>query len=100
VFVGDDWHLTITTSRSRTTPAAGLAKPACPTVGLARLHDLLAEHLPADAGSDQVLIGIETPDGPWDAALIPTGYQVRDQPPPSSPGQGPPQHVRRQKRHR
>jgi hypothetical protein len=36
------------------------------------LHDLLAEHLPADA----VLVGIDTPDGPWVAALIATCYQV------------------------
>jgi hypothetical protein len=41
-------------------------------MGKHELHDLLAEHLPADA----VLGGIDTPDGPWVAALIATGYHV------------------------
>ncbi len=53
--------------------------------GVARLHELIAEHLPecADAaaagnaaGPDQVSIGIETDRGPWVTALVAAGYRV------------------------
>jgi transposase len=65
--------------------------------GVARLHELIAEHLPAtdeavgivddgrvggdvgteaEAGPGQVLIGIETDRGPWVQALVAAGYRV------------------------
>ena len=44
---------------------------------MARLHAMLAEHLPADSEPDQVVVGsIETDRGPWVAALVADGYQV------------------------
>ncbi len=45
-------------------------------VGIGQLHALLAEHLPADAEPDQVVVGIETDRGPWVQALLAAGYQV------------------------
>src|ERR687898_1694967 len=44
--------------------------------GITLLHELIAEHLDPDAGSDQGLGGIETERGPWVQALLATGYLV------------------------
>src|SRR5215472_7158684 len=44
--------------------------------GIARFHELIAEHVPESDGPDQVMIGIETDRGPWVAALVACGYQV------------------------
>jgi transposase len=51
--------------------------------GLARLHALIAEHLPqewadlpAEEAAERVVIGIETDRGPWVQALLAAGYVV------------------------
>jgi len=44
--------------------------------GVARLHELIGEHLAGEADPGQVAIGIETERGPWVAALIAAGYTV------------------------
>ena len=44
--------------------------------GVARLHELIGEHLAGEADRGQVAIGIETERGPWVAALIAAGYTV------------------------
>jgi hypothetical protein len=41
--------------------------------GMAALHVLIADHLPEDAESSDVVVGIETDRGPWVAALIAAG---------------------------
>jgi hypothetical protein len=63
-----------------------LAKARLPEgmTGMARLHELLAEHLDEDTidpetgtlGAGEVIVGIETDRGPWVAALVAAGYQV------------------------
>ena len=44
--------------------------------GMARLHELIGQHLSEDAGGVEVLAGIETDRGPWVAALVAAGYTV------------------------
>jgi len=44
--------------------------------GVARLHELVAEHLGEQGRPEQVVVGIETDRGPWVAALVAAGYQV------------------------
>ena len=44
--------------------------------GVARLHELVAEHLGEQGRPEQVVGGIETDRGPWVAALVAAGYQV------------------------
>jgi transposase len=44
--------------------------------GMAELHALIADHLPEEGESDDVVVGIETDRGPWVSALVATGYQV------------------------
>jgi hypothetical protein len=52
--------------------------------GMARLHELLAEHLDQDSvdaetgalAEGAVIVGIETDRGPWVSALVAAGYQV------------------------
>src|SRR5256885_825393 len=44
--------------------------------GIARFHELIADHLPESDGPGQVVIGIETDRGPWVTALVACGYQV------------------------
>jgi hypothetical protein len=55
-----------------------LAKRRLPegVAGMARLHELIGEHLGEDADDAEVLIGIETDRGPWVAALVAAGYTV------------------------
>ena len=78
LFVGDDWSedhhdvgLVDQTGRR-------LARARLPegVAGIARLHELVATHLPSDAGPEQVWVGIETDRGPWVAALVAAGYRV------------------------
>jgi transposase len=44
--------------------------------GMARLHELIGEHLGEDADGAEVVVGIETGHGPWVAALVAAGYTV------------------------
>ena len=60
--------------------AAGrvLARARLPegVAGIARLHELIGEHLGEDADDAEVVIGTETDRGPWVAALVAAGYTV------------------------
>ena len=77
LFVGDDWaedHHDV-----ELMDAAGrvLAKRRLPegVAGMARLHELVGEHLGEDADAE-VVVGIETDRGPWVAALAAAGHTV------------------------
>jgi Transposase/Transposase IS116/IS110/IS902 family len=77
LFVGDDWaedHHDV-----ELMDAAGrvLAKRRLPegVAGMARLHELVGQHLGEDADAE-VVVGIETDRGPWVAALAAAGYTV------------------------
>jgi len=78
LFVGDDWAEDHHDVELGDQAGRRLAKTRLPEgmVGLSRLHELLAAHLPEDAEPDQVVIGIETDRGPWVHALVASGYQV------------------------
>jgi hypothetical protein len=78
LFVGDDWaedHHDV-----ELMDAAGrvLARRRLPegVAGMARLHELVGQHLGEDADDAEVAVGIETDRGPWVAALVAAGYTV------------------------
>jgi transposase len=78
LFVGDDWaedHHDV-----ELMDAAGrvLAKRRLPegVAGMARLHELVGQHLGEDADDAEVVVGMETDRGPWVAALVAAGYTV------------------------
>jgi len=78
LFVGDDWaedHHDV-----ELMDAAGkvLARKRLPegVAGMARLHELIGQHLGEDGEDAEVVIGIETDRGPWVAALVAAGYVV------------------------
>jgi hypothetical protein len=86
LFVGDDWaedhhDVEILDEAGRRLARAKLDEGAA---GMARLHELIAEHLDDEArdpasgllGAGQVIVGIETDRGPWVVALIAAGYEV------------------------
>jgi hypothetical protein len=56
--------------------AAGKAKLAEGIAGIARLHELLAEHLDETAAAQQVVVGIQTDRGSWVQALLAAGDRV------------------------
>jgi transposase len=85
LFVGDDWAQDHHDIEIQDESGRRIAKARLPegVTGMARLHALIAEHLPdLDAGADgdpvasQVVVGIETDRGPWVRALVATGYRV------------------------
>jgi len=88
LYVGDDWAERHHDVEVQDDTGRRLAKARLPEglAGVARLHELIAEHLPVgvdgdvDAvgatGPEQVLIGIETDRGPWVQALVAAGYRV------------------------
>jgi transposase len=81
LFVGDDWAEDHHDVEVQDESGRRLAKARLPegVAGMARLHALLGEHLADlddEAGSDQVVVGIETDRGPWVRALLAAGYQV------------------------
>jgi transposase len=43
---------------------------------MARLHELIGQHLGVDDEDAEVVVGIETDRGPWVAALVAAGYTV------------------------
>ena len=78
LFVGDDWaedHHDV-----ELMDAAGrvLARKRVPegVAGMARLHELIGQHLGVDNEDAEVVVGIETDRGPWVAALVAAGYSV------------------------
>ena len=85
LFVGDDWAEDHHDIEVQDDEGRRLARARLPEgiAGLARLHELLAEHL-ADEDVDpetgfvaqNVMIGIETDRGTWVSALVAAGYQV------------------------
>jgi transposase len=78
LFVGDDWseaHHDVEI-QDETGGRLGRARLTEGIAGIARLHELIAQQLGEDEGSEQVVVGIETDRGPWVAALIAAGYQV------------------------
>jgi transposase len=78
LFVGDDWaeeHHDVEL-QDEAGRRLGKAKFGEGIAGIARLHELIAEHLDLGAEPDQVVVGIETDRGPWVQALLAAGYQV------------------------
>jgi transposase len=78
LFVGDDWaedHHDVEV-QDEAGRRLGKAKLQEGIAGIARLHELIAEHLEQNAEAEQVVIGIETDRGPWVQALLAAGYQV------------------------
>ncbi len=78
LFVGDDWaeeHHDVEL-QDEAGRRLGKAKLGEGITGIARLHELIAEHLDLGAEPDQVVVGIETDRGPWVQALPAAGYQV------------------------
>ena len=78
LYAGDDWaedHHDVAL-----VDAAGrrLARARLPegVAGIARFHELIAEHAAEGEGPGQVVAGIETDRGPWVTALVASGYQV------------------------
>lgn len=78
LFVGDDWAEAHHDVEIQDQTGRRLVRRRLPegVVGMAQLHALLAEQLSADAGPEQVVVGIETDRGPWVQALLAAGYQV------------------------
>lgn len=78
LFIGDDWAEAHHDVEIQDETGRRLARRKLPegVAGMGQLHALLAEHLPADAVPDQVVVGIETDRGPWVQALVSAGYQV------------------------
>ena len=78
LFAGDDWaedHHDV-----ELMDAAGrvLARRRLPegAAGMARLHEVIGQHLGDDLDAAEVAVGIETDRGPWVAALVAAGYTV------------------------
>src|SRR5262245_6677859 len=78
LYAGDDWaedHHDVAL-----VDAAGrrLARARLPegVAGIARFHELIAEHAAEGEGPGRVVVGIETDRGPWVTALVASGYQV------------------------
>jgi transposase len=78
LFVGDDWaeaHHDIEIQDESGRRLAGRRLPAG-LAGIAAVHALVAQYLPADADAAAVVVGIETDRGMWVQALVAAGYQV------------------------
>jgi Transposase len=78
LFVGNDWaedhhDVELVDEQGRVLVRRRLPEGI---VGMAGLHELIADHLPEDAEPGRVVIGIETDRGPWVAALVAAGYRV------------------------
>jgi hypothetical protein len=85
LFVGDDWAEDHHDIEVQDAEGRRLARARLPEgiAGLARLHELIAEHLSEDDVDPEtgfvaqsVAIGIETDRGTWVSALVAAGYQV------------------------
>jgi Transposase/Transposase IS116/IS110/IS902 family len=78
LYVGDDWaedhhDVGLVNEAGRRLARARLPEGV---TGIARLHGLIATHVPEGASPPDVLIGIETDRGPWVTALVAAGYRV------------------------
>ena len=78
LFVGDDWaeehhDVEVMDPAGRRLERARLPEGVA---GMARLHELIGRHVPADADDVEVVVGIETDRGPWVQALVAAGYRV------------------------
>jgi Transposase/Transposase IS116/IS110/IS902 family len=80
LFVGDDWAEDHHDVEVQDAAGRRLGKARLPegVAGIARLHGLIGEFIDPDdeAGSGQVVVGIETDRGPWVAALVAAGCRV------------------------
>lgn len=78
LFVGDDWAEAHHDIEIQDEAGQRLTRRRLPEglAGMAALHALIAEHLPADAGPQEVVVGIETDRGMWVQTLVAAGYQV------------------------
>jgi len=78
LFVGDDWAEDHHDVELQDEAGGRLRRARLPegVAGVARLHELIGEHLTEDAGPEEVAIGIETDRGPWVQALVAAGYVV------------------------
>ena len=78
LFVGDDWAEDHHDVEVMNEAGKVLAKRRLPegVAGMARLHELIGEQLGEDADEAEVVIGTETDQGPWVAALAAAGYTV------------------------
>lgn len=78
LLVGDDWAEDHHDVEVQDEEGRRLARARLPEgiAGVARLHELIGEHLAGDADPAQVAIGIETDRGGWVQALIAAGYAV------------------------
>jgi hypothetical protein len=85
LFVGDDWAEDHHDIEVEDADGRHLARARLPEgiAGLARLHELIAEHLTDDDVDPEtgfvaqnVYVGIETDRGAWVSALVAAGYQV------------------------
>ena len=75
LLVGDDWAEEHHDVELQNEAGRRLARARLPegVAGVARLHELICEHLGEDASPGQVAIGIETDRGGWVQALIAAG---------------------------
>ena len=78
LFIGDDWAEAHHDIEIQDDTGRRLARRRLPEglAGMAALHALIAEHLPDDAGPEQVMVGIETDRGMWVQTLVAAGYEV------------------------
>jgi transposase len=78
LFVGDDWAEDHHDVELMDATGRVLARRRLPegVAGMARLHELIGQHLGEDADDAEVVAGIETDRGPWVAALVAAGYVV------------------------
>ena len=78
LFAGDDWaedhhDVEVMDEQGRVLGKARLSEGVA---GMARLHNLIGQHLGDDPDAAEVAVGIETDRGPWVAALVAAGYTV------------------------
>jgi transposase len=78
LLVGDDWAEDHHDVELQNEAGRRLARARLPegVAGVARLHELICDHLAGDGDPGQVAIGIETDRGGWVQALIAAGYTV------------------------
>ena len=78
LFVGNDWAETHHDVEVVDESGRCLVRRRFPEgiAGMAELHAVIADRLPAEAQASEVVMGIETDRGPWVTALVAAGYQV------------------------
>lgn len=74
LYLGDDWAEDHHDIEVQNPAGKRLAKARLEegVAGVARLHELVAQH--NDGENSEVVVGIETGRGPWVLALIAAGY--------------------------